>query len=75
LGEKVRALECLNKALAIDPNYEMAIVNKMLIERLDDGERLEGNIECIDYAREYRAKEKKSYIADALRWMQGKAEE
>ena len=75
LGEKVRALECLNKALAIDPNYEMAIVNKVLIEKLDDGERLEGNIECIDYAREYRAKEKKSYIADVLRWMQGKTGE
>jgi tetratricopeptide (TPR) repeat protein len=74
LGEKVRALECLNKALAIDPNYEMAIVNKALIEDLHDGERLIGNIECIDYAREYRAR-KKSYIADALRWIQDKVGE
>ena len=72
LGEKVRALECLNKALAIDPGYEVAIVNKALVERLDEGERIEGNIESIDYTREYRAKKKKSYIADALRWMQGK---
>jgi len=47
----------------------MAIVNKALVERLDDGERLEGNIERIDYAREYRAR-KKSYIADALSWVQ-----
>jgi tetratricopeptide (TPR) repeat protein len=72
LGEKVRALECLNKALAIDPDYELAIVNKALVEELLEGERLEGNIESIDYTREYRAKKKKSYIADALRWMQGK---
>ena len=50
----------------------MAIVNKALVERLDEGERLEGNIESIDYTREYRAKKKKSYVADALRWMQGK---
>jgi tetratricopeptide (TPR) repeat protein len=75
LGEKVRALECLNKALAIDPGYEVAIVNKALVERLEEGERLEGNIESIDYTREYRAKKKKSYIADALRWMQEKTRE
>ncbi|MEK6777903.1 MAG: tetratricopeptide repeat protein [bacterium] len=70
LGEKARALECLNKALEIDPDYEVAIVNKALVERLDQGERIEGNIESIDYTREYRAKKKKSYIADTLRWMQ-----
>jgi len=72
LGETVRALECLNKALAIDPDYEVAIVNKALVERLAVGERLEGNIKSIDYTREYRVKEKKSYIADVLRWMRGK---
>jgi len=76
LGEKARALECLNKALELDPDYEVAIVNKALVERLDEGERLEGSIESIDYTREYRAKKKKSYIADTLRWMQqGKAGE
>jgi tetratricopeptide (TPR) repeat protein len=75
LGEKVRALECLNKALAIDPDYELAIVNKSFVEGLLEGERLEGNIESIDYTREYRAKKKKSYIADALRWMKRKAGE
>jgi len=70
LGEKARALECLNKALELDPNYEVAIVNKALVERLDEGERLEGNIESIDYTREYRVKKKDSYIADAIEWMQ-----
>ncbi len=76
LGEKARALECLNKALEIDPDYEVALVNKALVECLDEGERLEGSIESVDYTREYRAKKKKSYIADALRWMQqGKAGE
>ena len=64
-----------NKALEIGPDYEVAIVNKVLVERLDEGERLEGNIESIDYTREYRAKKKKSYIPDALRWIQGKAGE
>jgi len=72
LGEKVRALECLNKALEIDPDYEVAIVNKALVERMNEGERPVGNIESIDYTREYRAKKKKSYIADALRWIQGR---
>jgi hypothetical protein len=61
--------------LAIDPDYELAIVNKSFVEGLLEGERLEGNIESIDYTREYRAKKKKSYIADALRWMQGKTGE
>ncbi len=70
LGEKARALECLSKALEIDPDYEVAIVNKALVERLDEGERLEGNIVSVDYTREYRARKKKSYIADTLRWMQ-----
>ncbi|MEK6777897.1 MAG: tetratricopeptide repeat protein [bacterium] len=51
LGEKARALECLNKALEIDPDYEVAIVNKALVERLDQGERIEGNIESVDYRR------------------------
>jgi tetratricopeptide (TPR) repeat protein len=72
LGERDMALKCLNKALAIDPDYEVAIVNKALVERMAEGERLKGNIESIDYTREYRAKGKKSYIADALRWIQGR---
>ena len=75
LGKKARALECLNKALEVDPDYEVAIVNKALVERLDEGERLEGNIESVDYTREYRTKNKKSYIADTFRWMQEKTRE
>lgn len=75
LGQKARALDCLSKALKIDPAYEVALVNKAMVERLGEGERMEGSIESVDYMCEYRAKNKKSYIADTLRMMKESARE
>lgn len=41
LGRKQEALEALDKALEIDPNYEPAILNRVVIARLHEGEALQ----------------------------------
>jgi tetratricopeptide (TPR) repeat protein len=66
MGEKDKALECLDKALELDPEYEIAAVNRIAIEKLREGERIEGKIDSVDYYRDYKVKGKKSYIAEIL---------
>lgn len=65
-GERGKALECLDKALELDPEYEVAAVNRIVIERLSEGERLEGKIDTVHYYRDYKVRNKKSYIAEIL---------
>ena len=66
MGEKDKALECLDKALELDPEYEIAAVNRIGIEKMRKGERLEGKMDSIDYYRDYKVRGKKSYIAEIL---------
>lgn len=66
MGEKEKALECLDKALQLDPEYEVAAVNRVSIERMEDGERLEGKIGSVNYYRDYKTKGIKSYIAETI---------
>ncbi len=66
LGEKEKALDCLDKALEIDPGYEIAAVNRIAIEELKPAGRFEGRIDSVHYYRDYKFREKKSYIAEAL---------
>lgn len=40
LGKKAEALECLDRALGLDPDYELARVNRLIVERLEEGEAL-----------------------------------
>lgn len=40
LGNRQKALECLDKAIALDPEYEPAIVNRLAVASLKDGEAL-----------------------------------
>jgi tetratricopeptide (TPR) repeat protein len=40
LGNKQKALECLDKAIELDPQYEPALVNRLAVEKLKEGERL-----------------------------------
>ncbi len=62
LGRKAEALAALDKALEIDPKYEPAIVNRSVIESLDEGEKLEqAEFMSIDYYNDYPFK-KKSFI-------------
>lgn len=74
MGDKSKALECLDKALELDPEYEVAAVNRIAIERLSEGERLEGKIDSVNYYRDYKVKEKKSYIAETVRRLFSKRE-
>jgi tetratricopeptide (TPR) repeat protein len=66
LGMKANALECLDKALELDPRYELAIVNKAVVEDMKEGETITEDIESVDYYREYGRMTGKSYIAEVL---------
>jgi tetratricopeptide (TPR) repeat protein len=52
LGENKKALECLNKALSIDPNYEPALNNLTMISQFAEGQKLQGLRVDIDYYRD-----------------------
>lgn len=52
LGKRTKALECLDKALEIDPKYEPAQVNRMAIEDMIEGEPLLAQLASIDYSRD-----------------------
>jgi tetratricopeptide (TPR) repeat protein len=67
VGEKGKALECLDRALELDPEYEVAAVNRIAIEKLSEGERLEGEIDSVNYYRDYKGKGKRSYISETIR--------
>jgi len=64
IGKKSYALECLNKALELDPEYELAIVNRFSIKEMMEGECLKGEIKDINYYRDYRIQNRKSYLAE-----------
>jgi len=61
LGDKQNALKSFDAALLVDPNYELAIVNKAIVEQLKEGEKLEGKIKSTEYYKDYTI-QNKSYI-------------
>jgi tetratricopeptide (TPR) repeat protein len=64
IGERGKALECLDKALELDPEYEIAAVNRKGIEKMEEGEPLEWEMDSVNYYRDYKGK--RSYIAEIL---------
>ena len=67
VGRKQEALEALNRALEIDPNYEPAMANKVLVEELaDDAKLVGGEVKSIEYYKDYPLK-RRSYLKE---WMQ-----
>jgi tetratricopeptide (TPR) repeat protein len=58
LGQKALALECLNKALALDPGYEPAQFNRLNVERMQEGEPLAARCMETEYYAEKMAEEK-----------------
>jgi tetratricopeptide (TPR) repeat protein len=70
LGQRAKALECLGKALELDPEYELAIANRMLVEEMEEGECLKGKIESVYYYRDYGSK-KRSYLGEVLDDLKG----
>ena len=67
IGERGKALECLDKALELDPEYEIAAVNRIGIEKMGEGEPLEWEMDSVNYYRDYKGKGKKSYISGTIR--------
>ena len=62
LGQKAKAIEAFDKALEIDPKYEPAIANKVMVERIQEGEKLHfAQFKSIEYYKDYPLK-KKSYL-------------
>ncbi|MEW6663817.1 MAG: tetratricopeptide repeat protein [Thermodesulfobacteriota bacterium] len=66
LGMKAKALECLDKALEIDPRYELAMLNRAVVEAMEEGKPSAGKLESVDYYRDYGRSTGKSYIAEML---------
>ena len=63
LGRKEDAIKSLDRALEIDPNYELALVNRMHTQRLEPGEVLDPPIRIVEYYKDYTQKNK-SYIKE-----------
>jgi len=59
LGLKQDALNALDKALELDPDYEPAIINRKAVDSLEEGERLSKYIyESVEYYKDYSSKNK-----------------
>lgn len=70
LGNRQKALECLDKAIELDPGYEPAIVNRHVIANLKDGETLaDFNRRDLNYYSEFKVQGKSyvQHLADELK--------
>lgn len=66
LGQKTQALKAFDTALEIDPEYEPAMVNRVIVESLQEGEKLPSDeVKTIEYYKEYPM-QKKSYVQSLL---------
>ena len=65
LGQRKLALKSFDKALALDPKYELAVVNRAIVESFNEGEKLPNDVGIVEYYKEYPLK-KKSYITSFL---------
>lgn len=52
LGQRQKAIEAFNAALERDPEYEPALMNKRMVEELEEGEKLDVPIVEIDYYKD-----------------------
>jgi tetratricopeptide (TPR) repeat protein len=72
LGLKSEALTALDKAIEIDPEYEPAMINRIGIDSLVEGEKLTmDEARSIEYYKDFRLK-KKSYIQSVYDKIVGK---
>jgi tetratricopeptide (TPR) repeat protein len=74
VGNKKKALSYLDKALEIDPYYELAIINRKIIDKQSEGECLGGGqVKTIKYYKDYSVNEK-SLIHEMLSSQQEETE-
>jgi tetratricopeptide (TPR) repeat protein len=59
LGHKAKALAELNRALEIDPQYEPAMTNRLVVERMEEGRPLDfASFQSIEYSKQRLEREK-----------------
>lgn len=61
LGQKYEALAAFDKALGLDPQYELAIADKAITQSLEEGEKLNTKIKTVEYYKDFPMKNK-SYL-------------
>jgi tetratricopeptide (TPR) repeat protein len=70
IGNRQKALDCLNKALELDPEYEPALINRLAVEHMKDGETLP-NVDYreLSYYSEFKLHGKSyvQHLADELK--------
>jgi len=70
LGHKAEALASLDRALALDPNYELALVNRAVVSRMSEGEPLGPAGGAVNYYSEYPLKGR-SYLQEVVEELEG----
>jgi tetratricopeptide (TPR) repeat protein len=70
IGNRQMALACLNKALELDPGYEPALINRLAVEHMKDGEALpDADYRELSYYSEFKLQGKSvvQQLADELK--------
>ena len=70
LNEEKKAIEAFDKAIALDPNYEPAIINKEIFKQtIAKGlsfSEVQSEVKVIEYMKDYSSKDNKLLIRDYL---------
>jgi tetratricopeptide (TPR) repeat protein len=66
IGKIQLALESFDRAIELDPNYEPALLNRKIVESLQEGECLGKGVKTIEYYKDYPL-ENRSYIQEFLK--------
>ena len=53
VGQRRQPLDAFDKAIEHDPYYEPGLVNRKIVERLTEGERLGIELKTIEYYKDY----------------------
>lgn len=65
IGKIQLALESFDNAIELDPNYEPALLNRRIVESLEEGEKLEKELKTIEYYKDY-PHGNRSYIQEVV---------
>ncbi len=66
IGKIQLALESFDKSIELDPDYEPSLLNRKILESLEEGECLGKNLKTIEYYKDYPF-QNKSYIQEVVK--------